>query len=278
MVDWSARHTRLRYQTVLMSILLFMAVKYGVKDITLPFFISIEEKPSTCLVLIGISAFYVFSAGSFLSQHLFERRMNPDISENVSLIIKRLKQKVLEDKAALKAYLEIARRIEGELSNQIESDDTSKQLWLEEKDSIIYSKLSDWADFLKSRYEKETSRYEEDISKLFTGQFSKWALVSGSFNDALDAFKLFGKRSSGKSQSGDRMNVFFRVKNVKKMPADISEIEKEISSVSSAFEAFEKDLGAFKTHRFIHAGLLSFWLPITFSITLIGLSIIEIVK
>jgi len=278
-LDWSSRHTRLRYQTVLAALAFAASARYGVKEIKLPFFVTFERTPEDSLVLIGFFLFFLFSLGSFVSQHLVENRVSPDYSLEIQNVLRSLKTKVLQDNAAMESYLlKITRMHEqlSHLSQQVAEEED--QLWLEETESLSFDKLEDWVDFIKSRYDEEALGYSSEIERYFPSKFSSYASIKRSMNNALDAFLVFAERSAGSSRSERSFNVFFRKASVERMPGDIENIGDGIRSLSAAFSKMDNELIALKAHRNVHSILLAFLFPIAASVLLVFFGIYEVLK
>lgn len=77
--QWSAKHTRLRYQLVVSSLLLSTCIVYDVKEVRFPFFPIIfeanETGPSVLMIIIMLAVFYVFTLISFWVLSVNEKKV-----------------------------------------------------------------------------------------------------------------------------------------------------------------------------------------------------------
>lgn len=74
-IDWSARHTRLRYQSVLSALAFISVSTLGVGKIELIGFFEFIETPNQSLMRAGCLAFAVFSLLSFAAQDSLENSL-----------------------------------------------------------------------------------------------------------------------------------------------------------------------------------------------------------
>lgn len=72
--DWSARHTRLRYQTVLIAFLFLLVCQYEVESMSVPGFLKFDDVPNKLSIGVGLLGFCLYSALGFSLQHRIERR------------------------------------------------------------------------------------------------------------------------------------------------------------------------------------------------------------
>ena len=72
--DWSGRHTRLRYQSVLTSMLFLIILIYGVEEVSIPGFFKLERIPDLNIIALGLLVFAIYSITSFIFQHKIEKR------------------------------------------------------------------------------------------------------------------------------------------------------------------------------------------------------------
>ena len=88
--DWSGRHTRLRFQTVLASLMFFLVLIYGVGAVSVPGFLKLQVVPSKEKVAISLLCFAIYSLISFFFQHRLENRSLPITSKNSRELPKKL--------------------------------------------------------------------------------------------------------------------------------------------------------------------------------------------
>ena len=92
--NWSARHTRLRYQAVLLSLGFMLVVTLGIDKVKIPGFFEFSEPPSADLVEIGALIFALFSVASFIVQDNLERHLSPNVLKRLKVGISYIQKKL----------------------------------------------------------------------------------------------------------------------------------------------------------------------------------------
>ena len=88
--DWSSKHTRLRYQLVISSIIFFLLAVYENSDVRFPFLLiefDPNYEPTKPLVLLSIGLFYAFTLISFSLRTVNERKL---LSPKYEILIDKL--------------------------------------------------------------------------------------------------------------------------------------------------------------------------------------------
>lgn len=95
--EWSAKHTRLRYQTFIAAIIFYYVSAFQINDFKVPLiFASIEdgEGPTKPMLVVGVATFYIFSLFSFWLRSHNERKMLGVYESQVSMNIDYLRNKI----------------------------------------------------------------------------------------------------------------------------------------------------------------------------------------
>jgi len=109
-IDWSARHTRLRYQAVISSLAVLAVSVLGLSELKLPFLFEVANQPDYTVAWISLFLFAVFSIVSFYSQSKLEKlTSNSSVDEAIKSLKVTFDLKPIYKEAKKHAPFEMAR-------------------------------------------------------------------------------------------------------------------------------------------------------------------------
>jgi len=267
--DWSGRHTRLRYQVVLISTVFFLGSILGVSNLSNLSLVKFQKSIPNDIVLLGCGLFAIFSLISFRYQHVFEARSQPNFSKDLSRTLTEFRDGILDVDYGAAQKIDQAKSLLDEATVN-EEKVIGTQLISSAYDSFrnFYLLLPDITGLIAAK---------EDISNLSPGELS----LGGKFIRNLSFL----------SEAADKIDSSFErlINTYKKGRTDIHGFNEtrllidgfsnEIKAIASDADEFREDLSNYTKIRFIHSGLLSYFLPFwtSFFLLLMG-SVIMICK
>lgn len=258
--DWSSRHTRLRYQSVLFSLFVFMAAIYGIKELNLPTIIKFEKPPSKIIIHIGLLAFASYSIVSFVLQHSIESRSQPNFIREFKIIIEQLKRSLYGQKDSLHESFKLA----GSKLNRIDkSNILENDMRIYEEVNFNLSSKNDWQYYINLFLETK-----EELNKISPGFFSIG-------NQVVSNLEVFEKALSN---FFDDLSQFVRSKDeelITQIDLNMFGLEQESKEIPEKLSDLHGDLHKFSKSRYMHTTLLPYTIPLFLSIsmTALGLSI-----
>ena len=258
--DWSSRHTRLRYQSVLFSLFVFMAAVYGIKELNLPTIIKFEKSPSKIIIHIGLLAFASYSIVSFKLQHSMESRNQPNFIREFKIIIEQLKRSLYGQKESLHELFKVAKskldRIDK--SNILEND-----MRIYEEVSSNLSNKGDWEYYIHLFLETK-----EELNKISPGFFSIG-------NQVVSNLQVFEKALSNLC---DDLNQFVESRDeqlIAQIDLNMFGLQQESKEIPDKLLDLHRDLHKFSKSKYVHTTLLPYTIPLFLSVfmTAIGLLI-----
>ena len=263
--DWSGRHTRLRYQTVLSATIFYTAIILGIKSLKLPGVIEFEKQFDDPQIKLGLFIFAIFSLISFIFQHRLEKRGEPNYCSDLQRILRSLKEKLSDDEANFKNSL-------SKVSTKLEKIDEGAP-FREKAEQIkdVAIGFIKWKN-LQPEFQILTTAKTE-ISKLSPGDLSEGNV----FLRQLESFEAGCKDIEGiigalikKCREGR-----WSKESLTEIISKTSLLTENLNNLEASLSVFEIDLIAHSKTRMIHASLLSFTIPLTISIGLLAMGVLK---
>ena len=259
--DWSSRHTRLRYQAVISSLLGLMGVMYGIDKVKIPGAVEFESNPEDWIVKIGLLAFALFSTVSFYIQHRIESQKFPISAGNLIEEITSFEDTYFGMNAAYGAFVQRAKGAYSNLSSSTVSSADYKFLSGDEANDLI--SLSE----LGKVVEKEINDFQNlksDLGIYFPGRFSKLARLEKALNKFNHAFasarpvQLSNRRAPENELEIEHGMKIHHIQEALDNLCISKVLHKEAKAI---LDDLRRDLKFQKSYQYIHSRFLAFLLP-----------------
>ena len=268
----SSRHTRLRYQTVLASLLFYLASKYGVEEFKIPGFFEFEKQPSNEFLAFGVLLFTVFSAVSFAVQHYDENRFYPDDFDEFRNSLSKLKLYLEKGPQSitsrLSRFVSLGQRILSNTSDYSGPIEVGEEVGNELED-IRLAILPAQAFFADLKYRSDN--YSRFIPDSFTKRQILSQMIAVASGQLIGVIPLW-------MESNTKNGVTVFAYDIKKLRDGISTSERLLESLRGSemlIKPVRELVKRAKLKKRLNLVVLPFYIPLAVASTFVVLGIIE---
>lgn len=259
--DWSSRHTRLRYQAVLSSLVGLMSVLYGIKTVTIPSVVEFQSSPENWMVQAGLLAFAFFSTISFFVQHRIESQKFPISAGNLLEELRAFEDAYIGLNAAYGKFGQQAKSAYSNLSNSDISDKGYK--WLHGEEGEVLRGLGSLVHLIQQGV-SDFQGLESELTVYFPGRFSKLVRLEKAlarFNKALESASP-KQLSTGNVFADEKITKYGMPEHqIDKALEQLKVSELLQSEAKTILDDVRRDLMFQKWYQYTHSRFLSFLLP-----------------
>ena len=265
--DWSGRHTRLRYQSVLFAFLSLLSVMLGVSTIKIPGVLTFEKTIPEYLLVLGVFSFAIFSLISFRYQHAIETKGNPDLVKELNRYLLRLKHSLTGDDYNVVGFFKLAL--------QTLPEDLSNMDFKVKKDALSAARpfIRHWSSL--DVYYKTIQSSKDDIKKLSPGGLSLGNNIIRNFDIVMSK----GEQAEVKMENLLRLAAGggrWDYAEYSEFRFMLKTIELKITEMNDDITALVKDLNRYQKLLKMHSSWLSYRLPFWLSISLLSITLLHL--
>jgi len=279
--DWSARHTRLRYQTVLTSLAFLMVVVLGVESIQIPGFISFEEKPDVNLIRFSALLFGLFSLISFVTQDALERHLRPLYVSRSSAAIKQVRKEVIQNSNLQNRLSELYTSFES-LFDGFEPVQNKQQPWKGEQEiwlpRVIFEGLSAELKSCKAEIIESLHRFDQHFPHAmhhFPNFFPLFEAVEVKVDRIKSALGYIVDKPHVTKGGNEKLEVGFRLSSLNFDRSPVERLFQLCAELEEDLNRLSKIMLSYRVKLFLQTNFLSLILPVLVSSGFILVGIFE---